>query len=47
MRSLKTDEGYGAFLHKHYEDAFKEERIYTTYADNPVDHEIVGEGKYI
>ena len=43
----KTDEGYGAFLpHKHYEDAFKGKGFIQPYADNPLDHEIVGENVY-
>ena len=44
----KTDEGYGAFLpHKHYEDAFKGKGFIQPYADNPLDHEIVGENVYL
>jgi cardiolipin synthase len=38
----------GAFLpHKHYEDAFKGKGFIQPYADNPLDHEIVGENVYL
>ena len=44
----KTDEGYGAFLpHKHYEEAFQGKGFIQPYADNPLDHEIVGENVYL
>lgn len=44
----KTDEGYGAFLpHKHYDEAFVGKGYIQPYADNPLDHEIVGENVYL
>lgn len=44
----KTDEGYGAFLpHKHYNEAFVGKGYIQPYADNPLDHEIVGENVYL
>lgn len=44
----KTDDGYGAFLpHKHYNEAFVGKGYIQPYADNPLDHEIVGENVYL